>query len=109
MPDFSPAQIAILSRLNSLDFVLVAFPMYANYVGVRRDDCAALLVPESGAGLQILGEPSWLINGNLSVKIADAGSHFYIWKKSRIEATADRLALVAKFASDLASALVSIP
>ena len=108
MPEFSPAQIVILERLNSLGFVLVAFPMYANYVGVRRGDCAALLAPEPAAGLRIFGEPSWLINGNLSVKITDAGSQFYVWKKSRVGATADRLALVAEFACDLASAIVTV-
>ncbi len=109
MPDFSPAQIAILSHLNDRGFALVAFPMYANYVGVRRGDCAALLSPESAAGFRIFGEPSWLINGNLSVKIADAGSQFYAWKKSRIEVTADRLTLVAEFTSDLASAIAAVP
>ncbi len=109
MPEFSPTQIAILARLNSLGFVLVAFPMYANYVGARRGDCAALLAPESGAGFRIFGEPSWLIDGNLSVKITDARSQFYVWKKSRIEATSDRLAVVAKFATDLTSALIRVP
>ena len=109
MPELSPSQLAILSRLKSLGFVLVAFPMYANYVGVRRGDCAALLAPESAMGFRIFGEPSWLINGNLSVKIADAGGQFYVWKKSRVEATPDRRALVAEFASDLASALIAGP
>ena len=109
MPELSPSQLTILSRLNTLGFVLVAFPMYANYVGVRRGDCAALLAPESAMGFRIFGEPSWLINGNLSVKIVDAGSRFYVWKKSRIEATADRLAPISKFASDLASALIAGP
>jgi hypothetical protein len=109
MPEFSPAQLAILTRLNSIGFVLVAFPMYANHVGVRRGDCSALLAPDSDRGFRIFGEPSWLINGNLSVKIADAGGQFYVWKKSRVEATPDRRALVAEFASDLASAIVTVP
>jgi hypothetical protein len=83
--------------------------MYANYVGVRRGDCAALLAPESASGFRVFGEPSWLLAGNLSVKINDAGSRFFVWKKSRVEATADRLALVTEFASDLASALIAAP
>jgi hypothetical protein len=45
--DFTPQQISILERLQARDFQIVAFPMYANYVGVRRRNCAALLAPVS--------------------------------------------------------------
>jgi hypothetical protein len=83
--------------------------MYANYVGVRRGDCAALLAPESTSSFRIFGEPSWLLAGNLSVKINDAGSQFFVWKKSRVEATPDRLAILAEFVRSLNSALNTIP
>jgi len=108
MLDLTPSQVAILARLQSLGFSIVAFPMYANYVGVRRDDCAALLAPDA-SGFRIFGEPSWLISGNLTVKIADANRHFFVWKKSRVEATPDRLSLLADFTRALSSAINSVP
>jgi hypothetical protein len=107
MPALSPNQLEALSRLNSLGFAIVMFPMYANYVGVRRGDCAALLAPESDLGFRVFGEPFWLIGGNLSVKISDSGRQFFVWKKSRVEATQDRLALLAEFTSALGLALVN--
>ncbi len=104
MPDLSPSQFAILSRLAGLGFSIVAFPMYANYVGIRRGDCAVLLAPDA-SGFRAFGEPSWLLGGNLSVKIADSGREFFVWKKSRVEATPDRLAALSDFSRSLASAL----
>jgi hypothetical protein len=105
MPELSNAQIGILSRLDSLGFAIVAFPMYANYVGIRRNDCAALLAPNSSLGFRIFGEPSWLISGNLTVKITDTGRQFFVWKKTRIEATPDRLADLADFTRALSAVL----
>ena len=104
MPDLSPSQFAILARLASLGFAIIAFPLYANYVGIRRGDCAVLLAPEA-AGFRIFGEPCWLLDGNLAVKIADRGREFFVWKKSRVEATAERLSVLADFSRALASVL----
>ena len=67
--DFTPPQISILERLHSLGFEIVAFPMYANYIGVRQNSCAALLAPKPSGGFSLFGEPSILINGNFSVRV----------------------------------------
>jgi len=106
MLELSKSQLQILSRLNSLGFSVVAFPMYANYVGIRRGDCAALLSPDR-AGFRVLGEPSWLVNGNLSVKIADGDQKLFVWKRSRVLATSEILAALAEFSQDLTAALNS--
>jgi len=106
MLELSRPQLEILSRLNSLGFAVVAFSMYANCVGIRRGDCAALLSPDH-AGFRILGEPSWLVNGNLSVKIRDGDQQFFVWKKARVVATSEVLAALAEFANELRAALNS--
>ena len=57
MQELTPLQIAALDRLVARGFQLVAFPLYASAIGVRRDCFAALLMPVEGDGLRILGEP----------------------------------------------------
>ncbi|MFZ0635886.1 MAG: hypothetical protein WA755_04515 [Candidatus Acidiferrales bacterium] len=105
MIEFSPPQISILERLRSLGFSFVAFPMYANHIGVKRANCVALIALDGAAGFHVFSEPSWLIEGNLSVKITDAERQFFVWKRSRVEATPDRLAELAAFSATLAAAL----
>ena len=64
MNEFSPQQIGILERLVAKEFVLVAFPLYANAVGVRKGSCAALLDPIPSGGFRVFGEPCMLLEGN---------------------------------------------
>ena len=101
MNEFSPQQMEILQRLIAKEFVLVAFPLYANAVGVRKDHCAALLDPVPNGGFNILGEPCMLLEGNLTVRIKEKGKTWFVWKKQRVEATADRISELEKFVTDL--------
>jgi hypothetical protein len=81
-------------------FTLVAFPLYANAIGVRRDSFAALLIPEKDQGLRVLGAPGYLIDGNLAVLIHRDGARF-VWKKKSVEATPALLAQLAEFGGEL--------
>jgi hypothetical protein len=101
MNDFSPQQIEILQRLIAKDFVLVAFPLYANAVGVRKGSCAALLNPVANGGFSIFGEPCILLDGNLTVRIKEKGKTWFVWKKQRLEATAERISELQKYVTEL--------
>jgi len=101
MMDLSPQQIAILERLAAKDFALVAFPLYANAVGVRKGSCAALLDPIANGGFRVFGEPCILLEGNLTVRITEKGKTWFVWKKHRVEATAQRLADLENFVAEL--------
>src|ERR1700689_1058403 len=101
MNEFSPQQIAALERLIAKSFNLVAFPLYANAVGVRKGSCAALLDPIPNGGFRVFGEPCMLLEGNLTVRITEKGKSFFVWKKQRLEATAERLLELAKFVAEL--------
>jgi len=101
MMDFSPQQIAILERLAAKEFSLVAFPLYANAVGVRKGSCAALLDPIANGGFRVFGEPCILLEGNLTVRITEKGKTWFVWKKQRVEATAQRLAELENFVAEL--------
>ncbi len=101
MNDFSPQQIAILERLVGKEFTLVAFPLYANAVGVRKGTCAALLDPVANGGFRVFGEPCVLLDGNLTVRITEKGKTWFVWKKQRVEATPERVAELANFVDEL--------
>ena len=104
--ELTPSQLAALERLVAAGFSIVAFPLYANYVGVRRADCATLLAPRAGDGMKILGKPCLLIAGNLTVRVAREGREWFVWKKERLEATPERLAELARFSADLEKLLL---
>jgi hypothetical protein len=99
--DLTPHQLAILQRLAVQGFAVVAFPMYASAVGIRRGDCAALLMPTPGGRLMLQGEPCYLLEGNLAVPVLREGKKFYVWKKQSLEATPQREAELQQFRDDL--------
>jgi hypothetical protein len=101
MLEFSPQQIAILERLIARDFSIVAFPLYANAIGVRKGTCAALLDPIPNGGFRVFGEPCILLNGNLTVRIKEKGKTWFVWKKQRLEATKERLSELDNFVAEL--------
>ncbi|HLJ22872.1 MAG TPA: hypothetical protein VKT71_02110 [Candidatus Acidoferrales bacterium] len=101
MNEFTPQQMAILQRLISKEFSLVAFPLYANAVGVRKENCAALLDPIPNGGFRVFGEPCILLDGNLTVRITEKGKTWFVWKKQRVEATPERLAELNGFITEL--------
>src|SRR6266853_1254225 len=101
MNEFTAKQIAILERLIAKEFILVAFPLYANAVGVRKGSCAALLDPVANSGFRVFGEPCVLLEGNLTVRITERGKTWFVWKKQRLEATPERLSELEKFVAEL--------
>jgi hypothetical protein len=101
MNEFSPQQIGILERLVSKEFILVAFPLYANAVGVRKGSCAALLDPIANGGFRLFGEPCVLLDGNLTVRVTEKRKSWFVWKKQRLEATAERLSELENFVAEL--------
>ena len=107
MLELTEQQIAILGRLRERGFALVAFPLYASHVGVRRGECAALLAPVTGGGLRIFGDPFVLIAGNPAVRMRREGREVFVWKGSEVPATPARNAALAAFAVELAEALLA--
>lgn len=104
MQELTPEQIVVLERLRDHGFTLVAFPLYATKIGIRKGDCAALLDP-AGGGMSVFGDPCYLVGGNLSVLVGKGTERFFIWKKSRLPATPERLAELERFARELSEFL----
>ncbi|MGA7794552.1 MAG: hypothetical protein WCA19_16070 [Candidatus Acidiferrales bacterium] len=108
MNEFSPQQVGILERLVAKEFVLVVFPLYANAVGVRKGICAALLDPIANGGFRVFGEPCVLLDGNLTVRITEKGTTWFVWKKQRLEATLERVLELESFVAELKLLLESV-
>src|SRR5271168_3711382 len=104
--ELSPQQLAILQRVHIAGFEIVAFPMYANYVGTRKGNCAALLAPSATGGFDIFGTPAYLMGSNFGVRIQRNGREFFVWKKESLEVTPERLAELEAFAAELSHALL---
>jgi hypothetical protein len=101
MVDLTQSHITTLERLIERDFSIVAFPLYANAVGIRRENYVALLQPLTGGGFRFFGEPCYLLDGNLTVRVNREGKSWFVWKKQKVEATAERLAALSDFVSAL--------
>ena len=105
MPELTPQQVKTLERLFAAGFRPIAIPPYESALCVRRGECAALLAPVANAGLRLLAAPTYIVDGNLSVKLKRRMGEVFVWKKKEIEATPERLRELDTFRQQLASIL----
>ncbi|HUI83207.1 MAG TPA: hypothetical protein VL240_03240 [Candidatus Binatia bacterium] len=102
MPD--PAEQ--LQRIYLAGFELETFERYPQSVGVIRDGCIALLRATPG-GLEMIGTPGWRMGEVLGVLVEKDGRQVFQAKSEIVEATHERLALLARFRTDLEQLLTS--
>jgi len=83
----------------------MAIPPYETALCVRRGECAALLAPVANAGLRLLAAPTYIVDGNLSVKLKRGKGEVFVWKKREMDATPERLKELESFRRELTSIL----
>ena len=105
MRELSAPQMKMLERLFAAGFRPVAIPPYESALCVRRGECAAVLTPVNDAGLRLLAPPTFLVDGNLGVKLKRGNREVFVWKTKELEATPERLAELDHFRSDLTAML----
>jgi hypothetical protein len=105
MVELSPQQMRVMERLFAVGFRPIAIPPYESALCVRKGNCAALLAPASNAGIKLLAPPSYLVEGNLSVKLKRGSGEVFIWKKKELQATAERLRELDSFRRELVEIL----
>jgi hypothetical protein len=105
MVELSRQQMQMLERLFAAGFRPIAIPPYESALCVRKGNCAALLAPASNAGIKLLAPPSYLVEGNLSVKLKRGSGEVFIWKKKELQATAERLRELDSFRRELVEIL----
>ena len=106
--ELTPQQLTFLSQLRSCGFDVVRFPLYENFIGVRKGNCGALLVPSGAGSFQLYGEPSYLVSGQPSARMIQSDGHWFVRKEEKVPATPDRTAELDAFAAELANALLPV-
>ena len=103
--DLTRQQAEILQRLYAHGFQIVAFPMYASYVGVRKGECAALLAQVPSGGFTIFGAPTCMVGDNMGARVKRSDGDYFVWKNEKIEATPQRTSELERFSAELTSSL----
>jgi hypothetical protein len=99
----------VVERLFEAGFRPIAIPPYENALCMRKGECVAALAPVPDAGLKLLAPPSYLVDGNFSVKLKRAPREVFVWKKRELEATPERVRELESFKRELQEILESPP
>ena len=105
MVELSPQQMQLIERLFAAGFRPIAIPPYESALCMKRGNCAALLAPVPNAGIKLLAPPSYLVDGNLSVKLKRGSGEVFIWKKTEVQATPEKLKELESFRRELTEIL----
>ena len=105
MLELSPQQMQIIERLFEAGFRPIAIPPYESALCMRKGDCAALLAAVASGGIKLLAPPSYLVEGNLSVKLKRGSGEVFVWKKKEVEATPEKLGELESFRRELTEIL----
>jgi hypothetical protein len=105
MLELTPKQMETIERLFTAGFRPIAIPPYEKALCMHRGDCAALLAPIDNGGLQLLAAPTFLVNGNVSVRIKRRNSEVFVFKKDELPATPERLKELEAFRTELVELL----
>ena len=105
MHELTPQQMQIMERLFEAGFRPIAIPPYETALCMRKGDCAALLAAVPNGRIKLLAPPSYLLEGNLSVKLKRGSSEVFVWKKKEVEATPEKLRELETFRRELTEIL----
>jgi hypothetical protein len=100
----SPDLAHQLQQIYLAGFELQTFDRFPKCVGVMRDGCIAMLVPGAD-GFQILGTPGWRMGEAIGVLVERNGRQVFQNKQEIVEATPERLEMLARFKEELKSLL----
>lgn len=107
--ELSPQQMKVIERLFAAGFRPAIIPPYEKAVCIRRGECAAVLSPTPSGGLQLVAPPSYVIDGNFSVKLKRDKGDVFVWKQKELEATPERVKELEMFRNELTTILEEGP
>ena len=105
MQELTAQQMKVIERLLADGFRPIAIPPYENALCMRRGECAALLAQVENAGLRLLAAPTYIVDGNLAVKLKRGSGEVFVWKGTEIAATPERLKELEDFCHELTTIL----
>jgi hypothetical protein len=97
MLELTQRQMQVLEHLFTAGLRPIAIPPYENALCVHRGECAAVLAPVENGGLRLLAPVTFLVEGNLSVRLKKPAGDVFVRKKKEIPATEERLKQLEEF------------
>src|SRR5215472_13799567 len=91
MVELSPRQMQVMERLFEAGFRPIAIPPYESALCMKKGNCVAAVSPVPNAGLRLLAPPSFMVDGNFSVRLRRGEGEVFVWKKNEVEATPQRV------------------
>ena len=101
MMELTQVQMEVMERLFEAGFRPMAIAPYEKALCVHRGECAALLAPVENGGLRLLAPVTVMVDGNLGVRLKKASGDVFVWKKTEVAATAERLKELEGFRGEL--------
>lgn len=98
-----------LQRLYLAGFELQTFERFPQAIGVLKDGYIAFLIPGGPEGLQILGNEGRRMGESLGPLVERNGRRVFVHKDEEIEATADMIAALFQFKTELKNLLKGNP
>ena len=95
----------VVERLLEAGFRPIAIPPYESALILRKGECVALLGPVENGGLKLLAPVTFLVEGNLSVRLKKGSGDVFVWKKKEVAATEERLRELEEFRGELVGIL----
>jgi hypothetical protein len=103
--ELTEGQIRVVERLFGAGFRPIAIPPYESALIMRKGECVALLGPVENGGLKLLAPVTFLVEGNLSVRLKKSSGDVFVWKRKEVVATAEMLRELEEFRVELAGIL----
>jgi len=101
MMELTEGQMRVVERLFGAGFRPMAIPPYESALILRKGECAALLGPVESGGLKLLAPVTFLVDGNLSVRLKKSLGDVFVWKKEEVAATEEKLKELEEFRVEL--------
>ncbi len=95
----------VVERLFGAGFRPLAIPPYENALIIRKGECVALLGPIENGGLKLLAPVTFLVDGNLSVRLKKSSGDVFVWKTKEVAATEEKLRELEEFRMELMGSL----
>jgi hypothetical protein len=103
--ELTEGQMRVVERLFGAGFRPIAIPPYESALIMRKGECVALLGPVENGGLKLLAPVTFLVDGNLSVRLKKSSGDVFVWKKKEVVATEEKLKELEEFRVELVGIL----
>jgi hypothetical protein len=103
--ELSSQQMSALERLVAAGFRPIAIAPYENALCMRKGECAVALAPVPNGGLKVLAPASYLVDGKFGVRLKRGNGEVFVWKKTELPATPERLKELEGFRRELSEIL----